>query len=345
MLLFFRNKWIHACILVCLIWSSEAQQDRNKIILENGAFQNILIAIPKAIEEDPRIIENIKDIFTEGSSVLFSATNRRVYFGTIKILVPHNWTRQAEYEVAQLEAYENANVIVTDQQSNHRPRVGNPCGCGDEGLFIQLSKTFLIDPVLRQNQFGDSGKVIARQFAKLRWGVFDEDYVPGTDAEPYYPSNAVTATNGFEGTRCSSEVRGDLLDDTASPCQNDHNGNLPDSCRFVPSNVEQSARASLMFASNIHSIDTFCDINADKGRKHNDMAPNLQNLICDYQSVWEVMRKSNDFGNSPPLPEDTDTSPNFIMVQPEGTLRIVLVLDTSGTMKGFNSLEDAGVKF
>ncbi|XP_063970294.1 calcium-activated chloride channel regulator 1-like [Lytechinus pictus] len=328
---------LYAWILVCLILSSEAQQDRNQIILENGAFQNILIAIPKAIEEDPRIIENIKDIFTEGSSILFSATNRKFYFGTIKILVPHNWTRQAEYEVAQLEAYENANVIVTDQQSNHRPRVENPFRCGKEGLFIQLSKTFLIDPVLRQNQFGDSGKVIARQFAKLRWGVFDEDYVPGTDAEPYYPSNAVTATNGFEGTRCSSEVRGDLLDDdTGSPCQPDPTGNLPDSCRFVPSNDGQSARASLMFASNIYSIVTFCDRNADEGRKHNEMAPNLQNLKCDYQSVWEVMRKSNDFrfGNSPPLPEDTYTSPNFSVVQPEGTLRIVLVLDTSGSMDG-----------
>ncbi|XP_063951878.1 calcium-activated chloride channel regulator family member 3-like [Lytechinus pictus] len=229
------------------------QQDPNPINIENGAYGTILIAIHKDIEEDQRIIDNIKEIFREGSSVLFSATNRRFYFGTIKILVPHNWTRQVEYEVAQLEAYENANVIVTDQQSNHRPHVQNPFHCGQEGLFIQLSKTFLIDPELRQHQFGNSGKVIARQFAKLRWGVFDEDYVPGTGAEPFYASNAIMATNGHEITRCSSEVRGDYYDDkTGSLCLHDNNWNLPDSCRFVPSTV-QSARASLMFATNIDS--------------------------------------------------------------------------------------------
>nr|XP_054774310.1 calcium-activated chloride channel regulator 4A-like [Lytechinus pictus] len=85
-------------------------------------------------------------------------------------------------------------------------------------------------------------------------------------------------------------------------------------------------------------IDTFCDIKADdEGRLHNKMAHNLQNRNCDGQSVWEVIRKSDDwkeYGIRPPLPEDTETSPNFIVVQPGGILRVVLVLDTSGSMDG-----------
>ncbi|XP_030831409.1 calcium-activated chloride channel regulator 4A-like [Strongylocentrotus purpuratus] len=326
-------------LLVCLMGAKicEAQQDPNPIELENGAYNNILIAIHKDVEEDSSIIENIKDIFTAGSSVLFSATNRRVYFGTITILVPPTWSRNSEYQVAQREAYENANVLVTGQQSNHRPFVDNPFKCGRQGRFMHLSKTFLIDQDLPENQFGDSGKVIARQFAKLRWGVFDEDYVPGTDAEPYYQSNAITG-DGFEGTRCSSEVHGDLLDENESPCGQNTFGDLPDSCRFVtPANgIGQTAKASLMFASNIHSIDMFCHNVRGQAGYHNYEAPNLQNKKCDYQSVWEVMGKSTDFlyGNSPSLPEDTDTSPNFIVVQPSGSLRIVLVLDTSGSMDG-----------
>ncbi|XP_041457353.1 calcium-activated chloride channel regulator 1-like [Lytechinus variegatus] len=245
------------CFLIVLIGLEicHTQQDPNPINLENGAYGTILIAIHKDIEEDPRIIENIKEIFREGSSVLFSATDRRFYFGTIKILVPHNWTRQAEYEVAQLEAYENANVIVTDQQSNHRPHVQNPFRCGREGLFIELSKTFLIDPELRQNQFGNSGKVIVRQFAKLRWGVFDEDYEPGTGADPYYPSNAITAFLGFEGTRCSERVLGTFVNDGGGVCRKDgFSGQLEPSCKFVTDTVGQEAKASLMFASNIDSV-------------------------------------------------------------------------------------------
>eukprot|EP00057_Strongylocentrotus_purpuratus_P013797 XP_011668271.1 PREDICTED: calcium-activated chloride channel regulator 4A-like [Strongylocentrotus purpuratus] len=227
------------------------------------------------------------DIFRAGSSVLFSATNRRVYFGTITILVPPTWSRNSEYQ--------------------------GEC------------------------------KVIARQFAKLRWGVFDEDYVPGTDAEPYYQSNAITS-DGFEGTRCSSEVLGKLLIDgvAGEECRPDNFGDLPPLCRFVPDDSGQTARASLLFVSNIYSIDMFCHNVPDQAGYHNYEAPNLQNKKCDYQSVWEVMRKSNDFlyGNSPSLPEDTDTSPNFIVVQPSGSLRIVLVLDTSGSMDGerFNKM-------
>lgn len=81
-------------------------------------------------------------------------------------------------------------------------------------------------------------------------------------------------------------------------------------------------------------IDMFCHDDQRNVGYHNFMAPNLQNKKCDYQSVWEVMRKSTDFknGNSPFLPEGTDTSPNFVVVQPAGSLRIVLVLDTSSSM-------------
>ncbi|XP_030834959.1 calcium-activated chloride channel regulator 4A-like [Strongylocentrotus purpuratus] len=321
----------------------KAQQDRNPIELENGAYNNILIAISKDVEEDSSIIQNIKDIFRAGSSILFNATNLRVYLGTITILVPPTWSRNSEYQVAQREAYENANVLVTDQQSNHRPFVDKPFKCGQQGRFMHLSKTFLVDQALRENQFGDSGKVIVRQFAKLRWGVFDEDYVPGTGAEPYYQLNSNTVTGGvFEGTRCSSKVLGDLLDENERQCRQDPSGYLPDSCRFVPHASGQTARASLMFASNIHSIDMFCHDDPGNVGYHNYMAPNLQNKKCDYQSVWQLMRKSTDFmnGNSPSLPEDTDTSPNFIVVQPAGSLRIVLVLDTSFSMDGprFNKM-------
>ncbi|XP_030831406.1 calcium-activated chloride channel regulator family member 3-like [Strongylocentrotus purpuratus] len=189
-------------LLVCLMGTKicKAQQDTNPIELENGAYNNILIAIHKDVEEDSIIIENIKDIFRAGSSVLFSATNRRVYFGTITILVPPTWSRNSEYQVAQR-------------------------------------------------------KVIARQFAKLRWGVFDEDYVPGTDAEPYYQSNAITS-DGFEGTRCSSEVLGKLLIDgvAGEECRPDNFGDLPPLCRFVPDDSGQTARASLLFVSNIYSV-------------------------------------------------------------------------------------------
>ncbi|XP_006824532.2 calcium-activated chloride channel regulator 1-like [Saccoglossus kowalevskii] len=67
---------------------------------------------------------------------------------------------------------------------------------------------------------------------------------------------------------------------------------------------------------------------------HNRMAPNRQNIICEGQSAWGVMLENTDFkdGNNPTRIID-DTTPNFI-IKRSGVRRVVLVLDTSGSMDG-----------
>ena len=48
--------------------------------------------------------------------------------------------------------------------------------------------------------------------------------------------------------------------------------------------------------------------------------------------MWDVMELSSDFDGAQ-LPDDTNTVPVFSVVQSIGVFRVVLVLDTSGSMK------------
>ncbi|XP_006812944.1 calcium-activated chloride channel regulator 4-like [Saccoglossus kowalevskii] len=78
------------------------------------------------------------------------------------------------------------------------------------------------------------------------------------------------------------------------------------------------------------------------------MAPNQQNIKCFQRSAWDVMSQSPDFidGNNPPR-HVLDTTPDFIIVK-SSPLRIVLVLDVSGSMSSNNRigiLESLATKF
>ena len=48
--------------------------------------------------------------------------------------------------------------------------------------------------------------------------------------------------------------------------------------------------------SSILQVNKFCDkIDEDKAALHNTEAPNPQNVYCNGQSAWEVMRQHRDF--------------------------------------------------
>ena len=54
----------------------------NKIEFVQDEYHNVPIAINHNIEEDPKLIENIKETFTRASQVLYNATGNRAYFKT-----------------------------------------------------------------------------------------------------------------------------------------------------------------------------------------------------------------------------------------------------------------------
>lgn len=84
---------------------------------------------------------------------------------------------------------------------------------------------------------------------------------------------------------------------------------------------------------NYPQVVNFCDNWADdQSYLHNSEAPTKHNKWCEGRSNWEVMREHSDFKDNNNPPRDVaDITPTFHVVRSRPA-RVVLVLDTSGSM-------------
>ena len=79
-------------------------------LVENG-YQGLVVAISPEEEENPNLVQSIKDLLTKASSELYGATRQRAYFKEVTILVPQTWNL-AEVEPAVDETYADAEFRV-----------------------------------------------------------------------------------------------------------------------------------------------------------------------------------------------------------------------------------------
>ncbi|KAJ1171271.1 hypothetical protein NDU88_003136 [Pleurodeles waltl] len=143
--------------------------------LKNNGYENLVIAINPGIPEDGKIINNIKDMMTDASAYLFSATQRRAYFRNITILIPLTWVRDPSYSRVKTESFDKADVIIADPflKYGDDPYTLQYGGCGEPGKYIHFTPNFVTDDSLL-TVYGPRGRVFVHEWAHLRWGVFDE---------------------------------------------------------------------------------------------------------------------------------------------------------------------------
>ncbi|XP_007424185.1 calcium-activated chloride channel regulator 1-like isoform X1 [Python bivittatus] len=298
------------------------------IKLNNGGFEDIVIAINPMIPEDNKMINNIKDMVKEASSYLFNATKQRFYFKSVKIVIPLTWSSKQEYKRRTLESYEQADIIIANPYLKYgdEPYTLQFEGCGSPGRYIHFTQNFLTNDNLL-SIYGPRGRVLVHEWAHLRWGVFDEyNY----DA-PFYDAGQ----GKFEATRCSADVTGKYIFPTGQgeyrKCKYVKGTKLYESgCLFVPEKI-QSTPVSIMYSQSLPSVTQFCDQS-----NHNTRATNMQNKLCDYRSTWEVIMNSKDFFYSSPI-NTPPPDPIISLVQAQDRV-LCLVLDVSGSMSDHNRI-------
>ncbi|XP_070559929.1 calcium-activated chloride channel regulator 1-like [Ptychodera flava] len=366
------------CTLFLLFsYSVDGLLPRSKITLQNNEYSGILIAINEGIRENVEILDNLKEMLTDASSLLYQATKQRAYFKDITILIPRTWSDNITNVLATTEIFDTANVIVDAQNDrwgdNPYSNQFGPCGKGAE--FTHLTERFILDKDWTLYTYGDPARVIVHEWGHLRWGLFDE--YATTDTGHFY----LNEKRHVEITRCSDRVTGTEYDvmtgdqcnlkPGSGQCRTCIADSIPTwiinrrrrvhSCSQVSWIQSLFAMALVITAchtsdisltiytcmsprvitiTHIPKVTEFChsDKSGDKKSLHNAMAPNDQNIQCSYKSSWDVMLESEDFAsNSNPPRPGADTTPNFRIVK-AAPLRIVLVLDVSGSMNTNNRI-------
>ncbi|ELK06312.1 Calcium-activated chloride channel regulator 4 [Pteropus alecto] len=154
--------------------------------LNANGFEGIIIAIDPGVPEDETLIEQIKDMVTTASTYLFEATEKRLFFKNVSILIPDNWKKNPQYKRPKHESYKHADVLVAPPTHRGRdePYTKQFTACEEKGEYIYFSPDFVLGK--KQNEYGPRGRRFVHEWAHLRWGVFDEY----NDNEPYYSAKS-----------------------------------------------------------------------------------------------------------------------------------------------------------
>lgn len=280
------------------------------------------MAISSAVPQDNTIIDKIKYMFTEGSSYLFEALEKKVYFKDVTILVPPQWSG-TDFNKSRTESFEKARIRVDNPAHDDDPYTNQYEDCGSESQYIHFTPNFLLDDSLIQT-YGLRGRVLVHEWAHLRWGVYDEY----NEDKPFYFSN------GVQATRCSKHITGQYYDYSSGylqSCLLDPQTSLPTKeCQFYP-NKYQNTKSSIMYLPSVDSVVAFC-----REDEHNGAAPNMQNKKCGNKATWTVIFEDSVDSvalrslkplQSPPPP------PSFTVVQRMQRV-VCLILDVSTSMRG-----------
>lgn len=335
--------------LTLFVWvlRTEGLIKSSSIRLENNEYKGIVVAIHPDEAENTEIIDIIKGVFTNGSSYLYNATKKRAFFEEVTILIPETWSDHPSYTSPGSATLNGADVIIAGYNPRFAPDGENSAapytkhleaGCGKQALYIHMTSYFLQNYRVLQEYYGDYGRVLVHEWGHYRWGLFNEYPDVVTDrynVEYFYYSDS---NRIWEPVSCSNRWRLQYLKNNLNNEYRVCNGNEHEGyeigCVTQPFPEQPFVSGSIMHSYlNFPQVVNFCDSDADDpSYLHNSEAPTKQNKWCDGKSSWEVMREHPDFkdNNNPPREVD-DVTPTFHVVRSRPA-RVVLVLDTSGSM-------------
>ncbi|XP_066980889.1 calcium-activated chloride channel regulator 1-like [Macrobrachium rosenbergii] len=258
------------------------------IVVTNGGYSNVVVAIGDDLHENSCAIyvANIKALISSASPVLYSATEERLFFSSITILIPDNWKSCGSLEidpnVDQL-TFEDSHIRVHTPHPffGNNPWTQQPRGCGDPGEYIYFSSDFLSE---ESPTWGSQGSVFVHEWAKFRWGVFEEY---GHVGDSIFPSAYHTTATDWQPNYCTDGA----VNVQYRSCDLD----TPEAdCTFTP-NIEQreNITSSLLATPFIATVRTFCD-----DANHVPTAPTKHNLLCNKRSTWDVISKHPDISTT-----------------------------------------------
>ncbi|XP_064110702.1 calcium-activated chloride channel regulator 1-like isoform X2 [Macrobrachium nipponense] len=333
--------WVYRYLLLWAMGVAVATVDASRVQLVDNGYEGVVVAISREINETlgPPIIQAITEMIQEASRKLFRATHYRAYFRHVKILIPKSWTNTLVNNTALSENYEDSDIRIDHMNSvyQNQPYTHQPGGCGVSGKYIHLTPKYLTGKF--QAWLGSRGKVLLVEWAKLRWGVFDELGYQGDESfPPFYILDDRENGGHFGGgkiypTYCADKVvEGQQIGKRGHRgCDLNAQGEPDQNCRFFP-HRDQIASSSLMSHPFIISdtVVDFCD-DQQSDHPHNSVAPTKQNRFCGGRSVWSVMNDHPDFQAGANPPTDRYLDPVIELVQ-HTDAHYALVLDYSGSM-------------
>ncbi|XP_055625136.1 calcium-activated chloride channel regulator 1-like isoform X2 [Toxorhynchites rutilus septentrionalis] len=251
-------------------------------------------------------------MLTTASQYLFSALDGRVYFSEISVILPARWPNSCiPYNQTRTSASgERSDVTIRSHTTKTEALIWTEqfAGCGEPGDQIYIDTEVLGRDTI--------GRELVREWAKYRYGVFDEI---GYDKDPVYPRCYINDEHEVKLTGCSDAPVNDQ-----GLCGSPTSAPLPYNISDI---LDRNARTSIMFAAEAPSVAMFCDEGT-----HNRYAPSKHNQMCDRRSTLDVILKHPDFASENPITVNptviVNTAPKFSYKTRKSTRYVIIIDET-----------------
>lgn len=130
-------------------------------------------------------------LLRDASKVLYSALDQRAFFKSVTIVVPSSWRDSKCQTIIRPPRggtpYRNADIHISQRHPvfNEEPYTQQSGGCGQPADAVHLPYTFVTYWNHTQMEYGAPSKLFIKEWAKLRYGIFDEF---GFIGDPMYPN-------------------------------------------------------------------------------------------------------------------------------------------------------------
>lgn len=198
-------------------------------------------------------------------------------------------------------------------------------GCGEPGDFIALPHQFLTAWNKTWETWGDPAKLFVHEWAKLRYGIFDEFGFAGDSLYPNY-----FKVDGHVVPTGSSDVliKGSWMKlDDQEPCD----PTVAKDCHFVPTGSNDQATCSLGYLPFLPNVQRYCNLNEQWGLNQ-ALPPTKHNIICQARGAKEVIESHDDIRGRLKI-LDMNSPPNVtIRAVKQPKVKYVLVIESSSSM-------------
>ncbi|XP_076035026.1 calcium-activated chloride channel regulator 1-like [Oratosquilla oratoria] len=312
-----------ATLLVVVLFGAAHAKPK---IESDGGYTDIVMAISPDLTESKcgDYIQKIQDLMTDASTLLQNATQDKVYFQSVTVVLPIGW-QCPDISVSLPQSGESWAMATVKVGSKHpifknNPWTRQPRGCRQEGDFIYISEDFITS---NMDQYGPKGQVMVHEWAKYRWGVFEEYghlfdsiYPPGlavnTSWKPNYCSNVPLIATPHNWIRSDCQVASECLFD-------------------INEDDNTDVTSSLMALPFLSSVEHFCTNDV-----HNEDLPSKQNAMCNGLSTWDVIKEHPDIKEQSSDPKEVNTAFRFVQAK-VALVRYAIVLQKNAVMKEVRS--------
>ncbi|XP_057365444.2 calcium-activated chloride channel regulator 1-like [Daphnia carinata] len=267
------------------------------ITLTTRGYQNVVVAIDEnsrftSCQQD---LENVKKVIRSTSISFGQGLERPAYFGDVTIILPNSWASDpicsrlmtmTNITLLPWARTHSADIRITPDHPvfGSQPHSFQYGGCQEPGLSINVPSTFV-------SNFTDltKARIMAREWAHYRYGVFDEGGIPDDERHPsgYMMFQTENSDKIMRANTCTGDKtpRGEWNNEE---CKSTNSGNS--SCEFQPDVYNPDITSSLMYRPDLNHMEKFCT-----KENHDDGVPSKLSYHCGSLSASEVIYKHLDF--------------------------------------------------